>query len=51
MEPEYIDIPTANSYLRVTFEISVGDLVVGSLLALVLFFLILDLIRKIVWGR
>jgi hypothetical protein len=46
---EYSDITTAEGTLRIWYELTIGDLLIGSVLALVLFFLILDMIRKILW--
>lgn len=47
---EYIEIPTGDGHvLRVVFEMSLGDLVVSSVLLLILSFLILRSVLKLVW--
>lgn len=50
MEPEYVDIPTSGGeLLRITYEMTVGDIVVAASVLLLLVFLILSSILKILW--
>lgn len=50
MEPEYVDIETSSgALLRITYEISMGDLLVGSAVALLLAFLMLYALMKLIW--
>lgn len=49
MEAEYLDIETSNGLLRITFEMSVGDLLVTSVVALLLAFMMLQSLLKLLW--
>lgn len=47
---EYVDITTGEgNVLRVVFEMSLGDLLVSSVLLLILTFLILRSVLKLLW--
>lgn len=47
--PEYIDVVTGDGTLRIVYEMSIGDLLVSSMLVLLLVFLILWAIIKTIW--
>jgi len=48
--PEYIDLTTDDGHtLRIVYEMSIGDLVISSLLLLLLLFLVIRTILKILW--
>lgn len=50
MEPEYIDIPTSGGeLLRITYEMTVGDIVVAASILLLLVYLLLSSLMKILW--
>lgn len=48
-EPEIYEFVTGGGILRVTYEMSIGDLVIASVLALILLFLILRSVLSILW--
>lgn len=48
--PEYIEILTEDGHiLRIVFEMSLGDIVIASVLLLILSFLILRYVLKLLW--
>ncbi|MFD0717680.1 hypothetical protein [Paenibacillus sp. GCM10027626] len=50
--PQYADIQTPDGgVLRVLYEITIGDMVVSTFIALLLLYLIINGITKKLWGR
>lgn len=50
LEPEYVDIETSSgALLRIVYEVTIGDLLVGSAVALLLAFLMLNALMKLNW--
>jgi hypothetical protein len=47
----YTDFETASGVIRILHEVSLGDLIVATMIALLLLFLILSTLMKIVWRR
>lgn len=47
--PEYLDVTTEEGTVRVMYELTLGDLLISSLLVLLLLYLIISKILKILW--
>lgn len=48
--PEYLDIPTDDGHVvRIVYELSLGDLVIGSVLLLILTYMVIRTVTKIIW--
>lgn len=49
---DYVEIPIDDgSILRVLYEVTIGDLLITTSIAALIFFLILDALRKLIWRR
>ena len=47
---EYVDFFTSSGTIRLMYELSLGDLLIGTLLSLVLLFLIIKAVFRALWG-
>lgn len=49
-DPQYLDIITAEGdWLRVVYEVTVGDLLIAAAISLLIVFLVINAVLKILW--
>lgn len=47
--PDYMDIPTADGILRITYEMTIGDVIIAGAILLLLVYQLLAGVMKILW--